>query len=89
MAVSKHPNEGADDHRRWDKPRRMLSTAMNGFYGLKQIAGNIPVDAPATDTDRIAHPDPQEAPLRSNGQGMRPKGIHAPASFPSVSNGTA
>ncbi len=67
----------------------MLSAAMNGFYGLKQITGNIPADAPATHASRIAHPDSRDAPLRLNDQGMRPKGIRAPASFPNMSNGTA
>jgi hypothetical protein len=56
MVVSERPSEGAGDYCGWNKPRRMmLSAAMNGFYGLKQITGSI----------------------------------HVPASFPSVSNGTA
>lgn len=33
----------------------MLSSAMNGFYGLKRWTGNPPADAPVAATGRIAH----------------------------------
>jgi radical SAM superfamily enzyme YgiQ (UPF0313 family) len=36
-------------------PAALLSAAMNGFYGLKQITGNLPADAQVTG-NRIAHP---------------------------------
>src|SRR5262249_53129009 len=42
----------------------MLSAAMNGFYGLKRLTGNIPADAPAPAAGRITHPDPRDLPLR-------------------------
>lgn len=35
----------------------MLSTAMNGFYGLKRLEGNAPAEA-ASGGPRIAHPSP-------------------------------
>ena len=37
----------------------MLSTAMNGFYGLKQIEGNAPAEAAAGGA-RILHPRHEE-----------------------------
>jgi hypothetical protein len=37
---------------------------MNGFYGLKQLTGNVPADPPAFETGRIAHPDPRAEPTR-------------------------
>jgi radical SAM superfamily enzyme YgiQ (UPF0313 family) len=50
----------------------MLSAAMNGFYGLKQVTGNEPAAASAIGDDRIAHPDPREPPLRlAGGEGRR------------------
>jgi hypothetical protein len=67
----------------------MLSAAMNGFYGLKQITGNIPADAPATGSDRIVHPDPRDAPLRLKDQGARRKGLCTSIDLPSESDGTA
>jgi radical SAM superfamily enzyme YgiQ (UPF0313 family) len=41
----------------------MLSAAMNGFYGLKQLTGNEPACAPSP-TQRIAHPSPEAPPVR-------------------------
>ena len=67
----------------------ILSAAINPFYGLKQIAGNIPVDGAATDATASPIRIRGVAPLQSNGQGMRPIVIHLPASFPSVSSGPA
>jgi radical SAM superfamily enzyme YgiQ (UPF0313 family) len=42
----------------------MLSAAMNGFYGLKRLTGNLPADAPLAPGARIAHPRADEAPAR-------------------------
>lgn len=42
----------------------MLSAAMNGFYGLKQLTGNPPAEAATLGRERIAHPDPAEPPER-------------------------
>lgn len=42
----------------------MLSAAMNGFYGLKQLTGNPPVEAGTGGEERIAHPDPAAPPER-------------------------
>lgn len=42
----------------------MLSAAMNGFYGLKQVTGNPPAEAATTGEGRIAHPDPAAPPER-------------------------
>lgn len=42
----------------------MLSAAMNGFYGLKQITRNPPADPPAERIEAIAHPDPAAPPVR-------------------------
>ena len=42
----------------------MLSAAMNGFYGLKQLTGNPPAEAATTGEGRIAHPDPAAPPER-------------------------
>ena len=36
----------------------MLSAAMNGFYGLKQLTGNSPAEAAVAGAERVAHPDP-------------------------------
>ncbi len=41
----------------------MLSGAMNGFYGLKQLTGNEPASAPPS-AHRIAHPAAGEPPAR-------------------------
>ena len=41
----------------------MLSTAMNGFYGLKRLTGNLPAEA-ASKTGQIVHPSAQSAPFR-------------------------
>jgi radical SAM superfamily enzyme YgiQ (UPF0313 family) len=42
----------------------MLASAMNGFYGLKRLTGNFPLDQPIESEHRIAHPSPQAAPFR-------------------------
>lgn len=42
----------------------MLSATMNGFYGLKQLTGNLPAQAPLRAEGTIAHPAAQEAPSR-------------------------
>ena len=42
----------------------LLSSAMNGFYGLKRWTGNLPADAPPVGPGRIAHPKPGMQPLR-------------------------
>ena len=36
----------------------MLSAAMNGFYGLKQLTGNSPAEPAVAGSERITHPDP-------------------------------
>ncbi len=36
----------------------MLSAAMNGFYGLKQLTGNPPAEPAVEGAGRIIHPDP-------------------------------
>ena len=37
----------------------MLSSSMNGFYGLKRLTGNLPAEAhSAPDAARIEHPEP-------------------------------
>lgn len=41
----------------------MLATAMNSFYGLKRISGNLPIDQPIASENRIAHPPAQAAPF--------------------------
>jgi radical SAM superfamily enzyme YgiQ (UPF0313 family) len=75
---------------RWlSRGAMMLSAAMNGFYGLKQLTGNIPADAPATGTGRIAHPDPRDVPLRLNTHGVRPHKIRSSASVPNEPHGIA
>jgi radical SAM superfamily enzyme YgiQ (UPF0313 family) len=72
------------------KPRRDDALGRNErVYGLKQITGNIPADAPATGSDRIVHPDPRDAPLRLNDQGAHRKGLRTPINLPSASDGTA
>jgi radical SAM superfamily enzyme YgiQ (UPF0313 family) len=38
----------------------MLSAAMNGFYGFKQVTGNEPVTPPIVGEGRIEHPAPRE-----------------------------
>lgn len=42
----------------------MLSAAMNGFYGLKQLTGNPPAQPSVAGPGRIAHPDPAAPPER-------------------------
>ena len=42
----------------------MLSTAMNGFYGLKQVTGNEPNVPDDVAKHPIVHPSPDEAPAR-------------------------
>lgn len=42
----------------------MLSSAMNGFYGLKRLTGNLPADA-ASGGRRIEHPQVLRRPRRS------------------------
>ena len=49
--------------RRLSRGGMMLSSAMNGFYGLKRIMGNEPATAAAVQ-DRIQHPDPNGLPMR-------------------------
>lgn len=52
--------------RRLSRGGMMLSAAMNGFYGLKQVTGNEPAE-PSIGSDqfsRIEHPSPGEAPVR-------------------------
>ncbi|MDI1434302.1 B12-binding domain-containing radical SAM protein [Polyangium sorediatum] len=49
----------------------MLSAAMNGFYGLKQLLGNEPASPPIDGEGQIVHPDPREAPLRLSQIGVR------------------
>jgi radical SAM superfamily enzyme YgiQ (UPF0313 family) len=34
----------------------MLSASMNGFYGLKQLTGNLPLNMPVDDINSISHP---------------------------------
>lgn len=41
----------------------LLSAAMNGFYGLKQLSGNAPADAERA-RGRIPHPPPEAPPIR-------------------------
>jgi hypothetical protein len=36
----------------------MLATAMNAFYGLKRLSGNLPVAHAPGGTERIQHPAP-------------------------------
>jgi radical SAM superfamily enzyme YgiQ (UPF0313 family) len=43
---------------------KLLSAAMNGFYGHKRLRGNLPADAPLDTDSRIAHPDPAMPPTR-------------------------
>jgi len=43
---------------------RMLSLAMNGFYGLKQLTGNEPATVKAPSEIRIAHPSIEAPPTR-------------------------
>ncbi len=37
----------------------MLAASMNGFYGLKRLTGNLPIDLSIAGTGRIAHPIPK------------------------------
>ncbi|XYI00751.1 B12-binding domain-containing radical SAM protein [Sorangium sp. So ce1128] len=71
----------------------MLSAAMNGFYGLKQVTGNEPAAPPLDPHDRqgtIRHPAPGDAPARLSRLGLKraeaavvhPKGSHDPATAP-------
>lgn len=39
----------------------MLSAAMNGFYGLKRLTGNLPADAALQSGLPIEHPTPEQA----------------------------
>jgi hypothetical protein len=36
-----------------------LSLAMNGFYGLKRVTGNLPAVVPPMDAGLIDHPGPR------------------------------
>ena len=42
----------------------MLSAAMNGFYGLKQLTGNLPATAAAYPESTIEHPTADASPAR-------------------------
>jgi radical SAM superfamily enzyme YgiQ (UPF0313 family) len=42
----------------------MLSAAMNGFYGLKRLSGNLPRTAPRANEGMIAHPHAGDPPAR-------------------------
>lgn len=42
----------------------LLSSTMNGFYGLKRLTGNLPATASAVGPGRIDHPDPALPPTR-------------------------
>lgn len=44
--------------RRLNRGGMMLSTAMNCFYGLKRLTGNLPVAQPVASANRIGHPVP-------------------------------
>jgi hypothetical protein len=57
----------------------MLSTAMNGFYGLKRLTGNLPRTAPRTNEGLIEHPRPEALPTRL----LRPRA--APAAIEEAS----
>ncbi len=52
-AISERLIAGA---RRLNAGGMMLSTAMNGFYGLKRLTGNLPLTYPVESAHRIAHP---------------------------------
>jgi radical SAM superfamily enzyme YgiQ (UPF0313 family) len=41
--------------RRLNHGGTMLSAAMNGFYGLKRLTGNLPIDMPVLGPSRISH----------------------------------
>jgi radical SAM superfamily enzyme YgiQ (UPF0313 family) len=43
---------------------KMLSAAMNGFYGLKRLTGNEPCTAASRAPERIRHPSPDAEPTR-------------------------
>jgi radical SAM superfamily enzyme YgiQ (UPF0313 family) len=43
----------------------MLAAAMNGFYGLKRLTGNLPIVAPTIGAGRIRHPFPDERSARA------------------------
>ncbi len=49
--------------RRLNAGGMMLATAMNGFYGLKCLSGNLPVSQRVPPEHRISHPLPEHAPL--------------------------
>jgi radical SAM superfamily enzyme YgiQ (UPF0313 family) len=49
----------------------MLSAAMNGFYGLKQLTGNEPAEPPQRERGRIAHPSVTAEPVRLAQLGRR------------------
>lgn len=42
----------------------LLSSTMNGFYGVKRLTGNLPAGAPLEGEGRIRHPDPWSRPVR-------------------------
>jgi radical SAM superfamily enzyme YgiQ (UPF0313 family) len=42
----------------------LLSSTMNGFYGLKRLTGNLPADAPLENAERPRHPDLWSTPVR-------------------------
>jgi radical SAM superfamily enzyme YgiQ (UPF0313 family) len=42
----------------------LLSSTMNGFYGLKRLVGNGPADAPLDGPGKIRHPDADSPPVR-------------------------
>jgi radical SAM superfamily enzyme YgiQ (UPF0313 family) len=43
----------------------MLAAAMNGFYGLKRLTGNLPIEPPAIGEGRIRHPFSDERSARA------------------------
>jgi radical SAM superfamily enzyme YgiQ (UPF0313 family) len=58
----------------------LLSSTMNGFYGMKRLTGNLPADAPLLGSGRIRHPDPSSAPVRlSTATSSRPASRTRPA----------
>jgi radical SAM superfamily enzyme YgiQ (UPF0313 family) len=59
----------------------MLSAAMNGFYGLKQVTGNLPAEASCHGEGRIRHPVAVNT--RLNGPHSTPAGMqHAEVQGP-------
>ena len=53
----------------------MLSSAMNGFYGLKRLTGNLPATASPLGPDRIDHPDPALPPTRLRTPALEGAGV--------------